>query len=153
MLHMKLQKKNPTLNIWFSPLFFYIYQRGFKEIQVNFIGRMASTFQVTYSKIYLKFSTAGRNFKQLFVSESREFIFVNLFPQFMKILFLIDVGYIFFNLLYGSMWRVRVTESEYPLSMQSVIDHPWNDLTKHLVSHPGFLLLANNMAGCVFFPT
>lgn len=82
-----------------------------------------------------------------------EFIFVNPFPQIMKIFSLIDVGYIFFNIWTGSMWRVRVTESEYPLSMQSVIDHPWNDLTKHLVSHPGFLLLANNMAGCVFFPT
>lgn len=56
MLH-EITKKNkkPTLNIWFSPLFFFIFiwvkQVNFKGKQVNFIGRMASTFQVTYSQI------------------------------------------------------------------------------------------------------
>lgn len=57
MLHeiTKKKKKKPTLNIWFSPLFFLIFiwvkQVNFKGKQVNFIGRMVSTFQVTYSQI------------------------------------------------------------------------------------------------------
>lgn len=78
----------------------------FKGKQVNFIGRMASTFQVTYAKSSLK-STAGRDFKQLYLTGFRfgkrrkhfyEFIFVNISPHIMKVFSLIHVGYIFFNL-------------------------------------------------------
>lgn len=42
----------------------------FKGKQVNFIGRMASTFQVTYAKSSLR-STAGRDFKQLYLTGFR----------------------------------------------------------------------------------
>lgn len=61
----KKRKKRNNFKYMIFSVILDIYQRGFKGKQVNFIGRMASTFQVTYSKIYLKFSTAGRNFKQL----------------------------------------------------------------------------------------
>lgn len=125
---MKLQKKNqkPTLNIWFSPLFLYIYQSKTSKFQrktskfyrsngINFSSNIFSNLVLQAGILNSLILTAfcfGKHFY--------EFIFVNPFPQIMKIFSLIDVGYIFFNIWTGSMWRVRVTESEYPLSMQSV---------------------------------
>lgn len=55
MLHEITKKKKTNFKYMIFSVIFFIFiwvkQVNFKGKQVNFIGRMASTFQVTYSQI------------------------------------------------------------------------------------------------------